>query len=125
MRANRLASLGAVLCVMLVAGGCGAEPPQAPPRQAAKLDSSLSGIATACGLTDQLSAFAPPPAAQLAVLEATAGTQAAKLAAVYRANPRWIYQGEAVRRIVDQAISLLDSCRLSKAQAALARATGR
>ena len=82
MRSRRLALLCALLCTMLVAAGCGAQPPQAPPRQAAKLDTSLGAIATACGLTDQISAFGPPPAAELAVLQATARRQAAKLAAV-------------------------------------------
>jgi hypothetical protein len=112
--------LCAVVCLMLLAGGCGAEPPQAPPTQAAKLDTSLSGISTACGLAYQLSAFPPPPVAQLAVLEATARSQAAKLAAVFRANPRWVYQGETVSTIVGQARAMLSSCGLSEARTALA-----
>jgi hypothetical protein len=125
MRARRFTSLCAVLCVMLLAGGCGAEPPQAPPRQAAKLDTSLSGISTACGLAYQLTAFAPPPAAQLAVLEATARSHAAKLATVFRANPNWIYQGETVSRIVGQARAMLGSCGLPEARRALAAQAAR
>jgi hypothetical protein len=105
---------------MLLAGGCGAQPPQAPPRQAARLDTSLSGISTACGLAYQLSAFPPPPPAQLAVLEATARFQAAKLASVFRANPHWIYQSETVSTIVGQARAMLGACGLSEARRALA-----
>jgi hypothetical protein len=104
---------------MLLAGGCGAQPPQAPPPQAAKLDTSLNGISRACGLADQLSAFTPPPAAQLAGLEATARSEAAKLASVFRANPHWIYQGETVSTIVGQARAMLGSCGLSEARRAL------
>jgi hypothetical protein len=121
MRARRLA----LLIVILLAGGCGATPPQAPPPEAAKLDVSLSGISTACGLAYQLSAFPPPPRAQMAVLEATARTQATKLASVYAKNPAWIYQGETVSKIVDDGISALGSCGLSEARAALAGQTGR
>jgi hypothetical protein len=125
MRARRLAFLVTVVSVLLGAAGCGATPPQAPPREAAKLDVSLGAISTACGLADQLSAFPPPPAGQLAVLEATASTQAAKLASVFQRNPDWIYQGETVRTIVDDALSLLGSCGLSEARVALAGQTGR
>ncbi len=92
---------------------------------AAKLDTSLSGISTACGLAYQLSAFPPPPAAQLASLEATARRQAAKLASVFHQNPGWIYQGETVSRIVDDGISMLGSCGLTRARTALAGETGR
>jgi hypothetical protein len=125
MRARRPVWLCALLAVMLLVGGCGAEPPQAPPRQAAKLDTSLSGISTACGLAYQLDAFPRPPAAQVAVLEATARASAVKLATVFHANPRWIYQGETVSTILNQALAMLGSCRLSQARAALAGQTGR
>jgi hypothetical protein len=124
MTVRRLAPLVAVLSLMLLGGGCGAAPPQAPAGAAAKLDTSLSGISTACGLAYQVSAFPPPPAAQLTSLEATASEQAMKLASVYHENPRWIYQGETVSTIVDDAISMLDSCGLSEARTALAGQIG-
>ena len=125
MRALRPSFLIAVLGATLAAAGCGAAPPQAPLRQAARLDTSLSAISTACGLAYQLSAFPPAPAAQLASLEATARSEAAKLASVFRANPRWIYQGETVGTIVGQALATLGSCGLPQARAALAGQTGR
>ncbi len=123
MRTRRLIPLAVAVAVALLAGGCGATRPQAPPRQAARLDTSLSGISTACGLADQLSAFPPAPPAQVAALEATASRQATKLAAVFHANPAWIYQGETVRTIVRQSLVMLADCRLSRARAALARQT--
>jgi hypothetical protein len=124
MGAPRLVRLVVAVSVMLVAGGCGATPPQAPPRQAAKLDSSLSAISTACGLADQLSAFPPAPPAQLAALEATATRSAAKLASVFHDNPAWIYQGETVRTIVGDSLATLAACRLTQARTALAQQTG-
>jgi hypothetical protein len=125
MRARRLAWLVVLLSAILVAAGCGATPPQAPPAAAAKLDTSLSGISTACGLADQISAFPPTPPAQLASLETTARTAVAKLASVFHANPRWIYQGETVSTITEDAIAMLGSCGLPKARTTLARQTGR
>jgi hypothetical protein len=124
MRVRRLTPGIAVLSLMLLGGGCGAAPPQAPAGAAAKLDTSLSGISTACGLAYQVSAFPPPPAAQLTSLEATAGKQAMKLASVFHENPGWIYQGETVSTIVDDAISMLGSCGLSEARRALAGQIG-
>jgi hypothetical protein len=124
MRVRRLAPVIAVLSLMLLGGGCGAAPPQAPAGAAAKLDTSLSGISTACGLAYQISAFPPRAAAQLTSLEATAGKQAMKLASVFHNNPRWIYQGETVSTIVDDAISMLGSCGLSEARQALAGQIG-
>jgi hypothetical protein len=123
MSARRLPCVLAVL--MLLAGGCGATPPQAPPGQAAKLDVSLGGISTACGEAYQLSAFPPAPPAQMAVLEATARTQASKLASVFARDPGWIYQGETVAKSVKDAIAMLGSCGLPNARAALARQTRR
>jgi hypothetical protein len=125
MSPRRLASLIAVLSMIMLAGGCGATPPQAPLGDAAKLDTSLSGISTACGLAYQISAFPPPPAAQLASLEAAASRQAAKLASVFRQNPHWIYQGETVSAIADDAIAMLGSCGLPEARRALAGQVGR
>lgn len=125
MSAPRLATVIVVLSMTTLAGGCGATPPQAPPGAAAKLDTSLSGISAACGLAYQISAFPPPPAAQLTSLEAAAGRQAAKLASVFRRNPHWVYQGETVSAIVEDAIVMLGSCGLPEARRALAGQVGR
>jgi hypothetical protein len=124
MRARRAVLPAAVLCVLVLAG-CGPPPPQAPPGEAARLDTALSGISTACGLADQITAFPPAPANQMAVLEATASTQATKLAGVFHRNPGWIYQGETVSRIVNDGIAMLGSCGLSQARRTLAEQTGR
>jgi hypothetical protein len=117
----------AILLALLAAApaGCGPTPPQAPPAAAARLDTSLSQISSACGLMYQESAFAPPPAARRAALESAATAQARKLAAVYARDPRWIYQGETVRTIVGESHSALGSCGLTRARAALAAQTGR
>jgi hypothetical protein len=48
---------------------------------------------------------------------------ARSLAAVYSRNQAWIYQGETVHDIVRDALAMLDTCGLTKAQATLAHAT--
>lgn len=104
---------------------CGPTPPQAPLPYAKKLDSATSGISTACGLAEQVSAFSGQHGKDLITLEVTAASSGLKLASVYRKNPSWIYQGETVRQIVTDSVSLLGSCGLRGAQAQLKRATGR
>jgi hypothetical protein len=116
-------ALGLIATVALAAG-CGATPPQAPLRAAMKLDSALSGIAHACGLSYQTTALARKPVSPPGVLEAVATRHSDKLASVYAQNPDWIYQGETVRTIVQDSISALDGCGLEQAKAELVRRTG-
>jgi hypothetical protein len=113
----------ALLVVTLALAGCGATPPQAPPTQAKKLGASTGDISTECGLAYQLTAFGGDHRKQLASLERQAIASAHSLAAVYRRNQSWIYQSETVHDIVRDALAMLDSCGLTKAQSALARAT--
>ncbi len=115
----------AALAAALTLAACGPTPPQAPLPYAKKLDSATSGISTACGLAEQVTAFAPRQGKDLITLEVTAGASGLKLASVYRRNPAWIYQGETVRQIVTDSVSLLGSCGLKNAQTELKRATGR
>ena len=114
----------AVITVALALAACGPLPPQAPLPYAKKLDSATSGISTACGLAEQVSAFSGQHDRDLITLEVTAGSSSLKLASVYHRNPAWIYQGETVRQIVTDSVSLLGSCGLHRAQAQLKRATG-
>jgi hypothetical protein len=102
--------------------GCGATSPQAPLPEARKLDTSLSGISTACGLAYQSTALDPEARFQLGTLDAKAATQSRKLAGVYHRNPEWIYQGETVRTIVSQALSALNECGLHGARIPLLQA---
>jgi hypothetical protein len=104
---------------------CGSTPPQAPLPYAKKLDSATSGISTACGEAYQLTAFPGDHRAEEITLEVTASASAAKLAGVYRRNSQWIYQGETVSEIVNDAGSLLGSCGLHAARTTLRRATRR
>jgi hypothetical protein len=117
----RIARRRAVAMSALVATRCGALPPQAPLPEAKKLDNSTSGIASACGLSYQLTAFPGDHRRALATLEATASTSARKLASVYRRDPAWIYQGETIAVIVKDATSALDDCGLSGARTVLLR----
>jgi hypothetical protein len=110
------------LACLAVLTGCGATPPQAPLPEAQKLDTSTSGISTACGLSYQSIALDPGARLHLASLNVKAAAQARKLAAVYRRNPAWIYQGQTVRSIVHQALSTLQECGLRGAKLALIRA---
>lgn len=103
--------------------GCGPPPPQAPLIDAKKLDASTGAISTTCGESYQLLAFAAGARQDLQSLEVTATAAARKLAAVYARNPAWIYQGETVTEIVHDSASMLRSCRLEAAAAALVSAT--
>jgi hypothetical protein len=114
-------SAAAALAVVLAS--CGPTPPQAPLKEAKKLSVSTSGISTTCGLAFQATAFPGNHKKDLETLEATAASAARKLASVYARNQSWIYQGETVREIVRDALAMLDSCGLSKAQSVLAHAT--
>jgi hypothetical protein len=107
----------------LAVSACGPTPPQAPLPEAKKLDTSTSGISTACGETYQVTAFPGDHRRDLATLEATATSSARKLASVYRRNPAWIYQGETVAAIVKDAVSTLSDCGLASAKTTLAHLT--
>jgi hypothetical protein len=116
-------TLPLILAAATVAG-CGPPPPQAPLEQAKKLDESTSGISTACGLTYQVTAFPGGHQPDLAVLEATASSDAKKLASVYALNPKWIYQGETIHTIVELSVAMLHQCGLTGAAGKLVQATG-
>jgi hypothetical protein len=94
--------------------------------QAKKLDASTSDIATACGLSYQVTGFPGDHRADLANLEASATSSARKLASVYARNPAWIHQGETVGEIVHDGIAMLSACGLHDAAGVLtAAASGR
>jgi hypothetical protein len=116
-------SLVPILLVAAIAG-CGPTQPQAPLSEAKKLDESTSGISTACGLSYQVTAFPGHHEPDLSVLEATASTAANKLASVYVRNPGWIYQGEPVHAIVEDSLTMLRQCGLSRAARTLVSRTG-
>jgi hypothetical protein len=120
---RRLAPLLTAAAIALA--GCGATPPQAPLAEAMKLDATTSDISTACGLSYQVTAFPGDHRADLANLESIASSSARKLASVYARNPAWIYQGETVRQIVRDAVSMLDTCGLGQAARTLLHATAR
>lgn len=109
--------------VVLLVTACAGTSSQAPLKQAKKLSVSTSGISTACGLAFQATAFPGAPKKDLETLEATAASSAKKLASVYVRNQAWIYQGATVRQIVGEALSMLSTCGLPKAQSVLAHET--
>lgn len=113
-------STASILAVILAA--CGATPPQAPPKQAMKLSVATSGISTACGLTYEGTAFPGDRKAELETLEAKVSSSVTKLASVYARNQAWIYQGETIHEIAIDAISMLNTCGLTRAAATLERA---
>jgi hypothetical protein len=120
-RSTARAHLAAIAAAVSLAG-CGPPAPQAPPSQAKKLDASTSDLSTACGLAYQVTAFGGDHRKDLANLESQAMASAGSLAAVYRLNPDWIYQGETVRRIVGDALGMLHACGLTEAEQTLRRA---
>ncbi len=120
-RPTARAQLAAIAAALLLAG-CGPPSPQAPPSQAKKLDASTSDLSTACGLTYQITEFGGDHRKELASLESQATASARSLAEVYHRNPDWIYQGETVRKIVGDALSMLHACGLTEAEESLRRA---
>jgi hypothetical protein len=121
---RRPASLLPLLLAAATAA-CGPTPPQAPLPEAKKLDSSTSGISTACGLSSQVTAIPPVDHAALTTLDVTAGNDARKLASVYARNPNWIYQGQTVRQIVRESLTMLDACGLHGAALTLRTQTSK
>jgi hypothetical protein len=115
----------AALAATLAVAGCGPPPPQAPLRQAKKLDASTSDISTECGLTYQVTAFPGDHRKAVANLEANALQSVRSLASVYARNPAWIYQGETVGQIVTDAAAMLHACGLTQAERSLQHATSR
>jgi hypothetical protein len=113
----------AVAAIVLLVTACAGTSSQAPLKEAKKLSVSTSGISTACGLAFQVTAFPGAHKKDLETLEATAASSAKKLASVYARNQAWIYQGDTVRQIVAQALSMLSTCGLTEAQSALAHDT--
>ena len=102
-----------VLALLLAA--CGATPPQPPSKQAMKLSVATSGISTTCGLTYQATAFPGNHKPELASLEKKVSSNVEKLASVYARNPAWVYQGETVGQIVNDATAMLNTCGLNHA----------
>jgi hypothetical protein len=121
--ARALRRLIAVPGLVMAIAACGATPPQPPLKQTQKLSVATSGISTACGLAFQVTAFPGAHKKDLETLEATAASSAKKLASVYTLNQAWIYQGESVHDIVRDALSMLSTCGLTKAQSALVHQT--
>jgi hypothetical protein len=119
---RKLGALWVACLVALAGAGCGPTPPQAPLAQAKKLDAATSDIATACGLTYQVTAFPGEHGAELAILESSATSSARTLASVYRRNPAWIYQGETLDKIVDDGVAMLRACGLHVAASTLSEA---
>ena len=113
----------AILVAALALGACGPTPPQAPFHVAKKLDASTGDISTLCGLAYQVTAFPGDRGKDLAHLEATARPSVRSLASAYALNPAWMYQGETVADIVNDAITMLRACGLSHAATTLERAT--
>lgn len=116
---RRITASLAIVLGTLVASGCGATPPQVPGVQAQRVASAISGIAAACGESDQQRAFGRPE--DISVLEADAGMRVRELAHVYRENPEWIYNADTLRRIVELSIRDLRGCALTGAADTLQR----
>lgn len=112
----------AVPALVLLVTACGGMSSSVPLKEAKKLSVSTGAISTACGLAFQATAFPGAHKKDLETLEATAASGAKKLASVYARNQAWIYQGQTVRAIVGEALSMLSTCGLTKAQSALAHA---
>jgi hypothetical protein len=115
--------LPALAAAALLATGCGAKQPQAPPALENKVASALEGIAEACGEAYRQAAL-PRFGAPSREPEETANMRALELAHVVRLNPGWIYQGEPLSEIVQLARERLRECGLDGAASHLAQLAG-
>jgi hypothetical protein len=120
---RRRAALATCLLTAALAG-CGATPPQAPPRQAHTLGGTTGTISSACGVAYQIHAFGGGDRRSQAALEAAAEGAARRLLSVYRTNRGWIFQGETVAKIVSEGVSALRECGLPRAAQVLSAASG-
>jgi hypothetical protein len=114
-----------LIAAIAVAGsvaGCSATPPQAPGPIAHRLNTTLSTFSTACGHAAEVSAFAHSQRA-LGGLDRQAAGKVPVIAAIYRRNKTWIFQGKSVEQIVRMSVSFLTECGLHGAAARLSRAT--
>src|SRR5947199_1370366 len=107
----------AALAVALA--GCSQPGTQAPLSAAKKLDEATTAISVSCGYASQMTAFGKPRASELRTLQGSAAAGARKLAAVYARVSNDIYQGETVKSIVADSISLLGECGLDRARGVL------
>jgi hypothetical protein len=110
------------VCTVACAAGCGATPPQAPPREAHTLGGTTSTISSVCGVAYQIHAFGQHDRRSELALEAAAEKAAQRLLSVYKTNRDWIFQGETVSAIVNESISALRECSLPRAAHALSAA---
>lgn len=117
---RRATALG-VACAALVAGACGAPPPQAPVAQASIISGALTTIAASCGEAYRLEAFTPHP--DLSALESMAGASAGKLAGISSRHPGWIYQGATLASLDTLSVRYLRGCSLTRAARTLERVT--
>jgi hypothetical protein len=114
------AAFAAALAVAL--SGCGPLAPQAPGREAHRLNTSLSALSTACGHAYETQAF-DSRAGALTGLDRQAASQVPTIARIYKRNPKWIFQGKTVAELVQMAESYLTSCGLKGAAGRLHQAT--
>jgi hypothetical protein len=112
----------AIATLALAVGGCAQPGTQAPKPEAAKLSVGASDISTACGYAEELTAFSGPHASGLSALESMAADGAHKLAGVFARSQTWIYQGESIGALMNDSISLLGDCGLTRARQVLVAA---
>jgi hypothetical protein len=108
------------VALILAVAGCGPTPPQAPGPQAHQLNTSLSAISTACGNADEIRAYSNN-LRDLAITQRQAQKQVGVLAAIYKRNPAWIFQGKSVGELVVMTNTYLDECGLHAAARLLRR----
>jgi hypothetical protein len=108
------ARLVALLVALILAAGCGAQPPQAPKSAADALNSALSTVSGACGHAIEARTFGASPR-ELRRLSDQAVGAAPTLRSVLRRNPRWVYQDRTVAQLADVAVSDLRQCGLPAA----------
>ena len=118
--AGHLGALASVLALLMAS--CAQPGTQAPKAQAAKLAVGTSDISTACGYLEEVRAFGPASPHSLAAIESMAQTGARKLAFVYAHDQNEIYQGDSIRALLGDAISLIQDCGLTGPERTLQQA---
>jgi hypothetical protein len=113
----------AILLTVLVvsagalATGCGPPSPQAPGPAAHTLNTALSGFSVACGHAIAHAEF--HPRARLVREQRDAAAQVPAILSVLRRNPDWMFQAKTVSELVDESVTLLRGCGLTRVAARL------
>jgi len=108
-----------MIALLALVAGCGRASEPAAPKAA--VDTAVTALSSRCGVALELRAYGRD-SAQVRVLDAQSGTDAAHLIGTARALPDAIYLGQSMRDLLATEASALQRCGLVRTAARLATA---